>query len=861
VFDHPAMLWLLVLAPVVAYPALAAIRRGERAVGAVSALLRLGCLLAMVAMISGLRIPGRLAARRVEVVALLDQSRSIARDQSEWMTARVHALAAAMNPHDGLAVIGFGRDAQLWSALSDPRLVRKGHLAPDRGATDIASALTSAKGLFSSDADKRVMLLSDGNQTRGDAMADVPAMLADGVRIFTEAPPPSSTARIALTDFSAPQNVRAQQEFTFRLSIESEARDPVDAQLRLLNDGKPIAGRHVRLRPGLNRFAMPYRFGNPGAHIMTAELRVEPPLEAINARAEAPLSVSAEPHVLVASATRPDSLMNALQQRHYRVALVAPRSLSSKAADYLPYQVVILDEVAASALAPGVQNALEHYVADFGGGLVATGNTLRDGGYRGGDLEKTLPVKFEPQPPPPSREPIAVYLCIDRSNSMSYDSRYPAVRDGQRIRYAKEAAIALLRQLDDTDYAGVIAFDSQPYVLGHLQPLGNERSELEARIDRLQPGGGTDFKEALEIAQREILQSHINVREIILLTDGDTNRQYHDHDALIAGMAHEHIPVSTIRIGPDLENLRLLQDFAQATGGTFYRVQDIEKLPLLLVGLTREAMNRRKQGRTKIEAGTPSQILAGIEPARVPPIDFYAASKAKEGAVVPLRAVRAGKPVPLVAAWQYGLGRAAIFAAEPDSLAALAWIRWNRYAQFWSQMVAWTMRDEDPGLFAMRIRSDPDGAVTVTAEKADAAPAPNLVCRITGPDRALDVPMTQVGASVYRGEAGPLPRGKYQAALMVKARDVEKVIARRQFASAGTISSDQAELRLRPPDLDLLRHLASATDGEYDPPLGDLVRHTGATVAVWRSADPFLLPLTIVLLLGEVFVRRRFLAD
>ena len=212
-------------------------------------------------------------------------------------------------------------------------------------------------------------------------------------------------------------------------------------------------------------------------------------------------------------------------------------------------------------------------------------------------------MKFVPQPPPPSREPIAVYLCIDRSNSMSYDSRYPAVRDGERIRYAKEAAIALLRQLDDTDFAGVIAFDSQPYVLAHLQPLGEDRAELENRIDRLQPGGGTDFKEALEIAEREILQSGIPVRQVILLTDGDTNRQYHDHDDLIAEFARQHIPVSTIRIGPDLANLRLLQDFAQATGGIFYRVQDIEKLPLLLVGLTREAMNRRKSDRTTVEAG------------------------------------------------------------------------------------------------------------------------------------------------------------------------------------------------------------------------------------------------------------------
>ncbi len=116
-------------------------------------------------------------------------------------------------------------------------------------------------------------------------------------------------------------------------------------------------------------------------------------------------------------------------------------------------------------------------------------------------------------------------------------------------------------------YAGVIAFDSEPYVLGHMRPLGEDRDELLGRVSRLEPGGGTDFKEALEIAEREILATGLPVREVILLTDGDTNRQYHDHDQLMADFAKQDIPVSTIRIGPDLENLRLLQDFAHNSGG------------------------------------------------------------------------------------------------------------------------------------------------------------------------------------------------------------------------------------------------------------------------------------------------------
>jgi Ca-activated chloride channel family protein len=860
-FDRPILLWLLLLAPVVAMPALIALRRGRWLAGGTAALLRVLAFATLVFALAGLGIKTRAASRRVEVVALLDQSRSIAPDQRDWARAQARALAHAAASHDGLAVLGFGRDVRMLSPMGDPRLMTQPQVSADAGATDIAQALTAAEGLFSPDADKRVLLLSDGNQTVGDAAAQLPALVENGVRVFTAAPPRSATERVALTGFQAPSAVRANQRFKFQIAIESEATHPVEVAVELLTDATAVGGQKVQLKPGLNRFELPYRIDQPGAYVMGARLKAPHPLVAINSQAETALSVIAPPQVLVVATAAPESLMSALKLRNYRVAVASPRGLPSNPEAYLPYHAVIIADATAATLSPAAANALNRYVADYGGGLVVTGETLRDDRFAGTALEKTLPVKFQPQPPPPSREPIAVYLCIDRSNSMSYDSRYPAVRDGERIRYAKAAAIALLRQLDDTDFAGVIAFDSQPYVLGHLQPLGEDRAEMENRIERLEPGGGTDFKEALEIAEREIMESQIPVRQVFLLTDGDTNRQYHDHDAMIADFARKHIPVSTIRIGPDLANLRLLQDFAQATGGTFYRVQDIEKLPLLLVGLTRQAMNRRTQGRTELQAGGPSQILTGIDVSEIPPIDYYAVIAPKDGAQVPLKITRRDASSPLLAAWQYGLGRAVVFAADPDSLATLSWIRWNRYAEFWSQLVNWAMREGDAGLFTMRSTSTPDGGVRIEAEKADTNPISNLVVRVTGVGRAMDIPMTQVDASLYRGDLGPLPRGKYTAALMIKAGDTERVLLQRQFASTGSIPADAEELKIRPPNLALLKSIATSTQGAMDASDAEIVKPSGRMITVRRSAEPLLLPLAILLFLGEVFIRRRFLGD
>jgi Ca-activated chloride channel homolog len=550
-----------------------------------------------------------------------------------------------------------------------------------------------------------------------------------------------------------------------------------------------------------------------------------------------------------------------LRVRKYEVETAAPHGLPSRPQDYLAYQAVIIANVPSETLDPNVQFALNRYVADFGGGLIVTGDTLRDSKFHDSTLEKTLPVTFAPQPPPPSREPIAVYLLIDRSNSMSYNSRYPAVRDGERIRYAKEAAVALLNQLDDTDFAGVIAFDSEPYILSHLRQLAEDRAELVNRVNRLEPGGGTDFKDGLEIAQREIIASGIPVREVILLTDGDTNRQYHDHDQLMAEYDKQGIPVSTIRIGPDLENLRLLQDFAHATGGVFYRVEDITKLPQLLVHLTHEAQNFKQHERARIDPGNRSSVLSGINFREIPPIDFFAVTEAKEGAEVPLVVRKGQRSAPLLATWQYALGRSAIFSADPDSMGSLAWIRWNHYAEFWSQLVSWVAREGDSGPFTLHVRNATDGTLEIEAQKADAMPVSNLFCRVTGPGHALDVAMSQVGTSIYHGELAPLPRGKYSLVLMVKAGDTERVLLRRDIAVAGSQAADAAELRLRPPNLALLREIGRQTGGDFDAPVSKILQRTGATVTTYHSVEPLLLPLTIILVLSEIYVRRRFLGD
>jgi hypothetical protein len=346
--------------------------------------LRIGVFAALILMLAGARLPFKAAAHRMTVVVAMDQSQSIAPDQRRWMLQRIAAIRRAMDPRDRLAVIGFGRDAQLLAPLSDPRLLTLSAAGADTGATDIAGALITAAGVFPPIDEKRLVLLSDGVETTNRATDELPALSEAGVRVFTTAPPPSAVARIALTGFDAPSTVHAQTSFALHLDIASEASYPVDAHIRLYGEGGALGGRQVQLRPGINRFELPYEIDRPGPYILKAAIEVAPDLALVNGSAVAAVSVAPPPHVLLIANSPPESLVKALELRNFDVANAGPHGLSPRAADYLGYQAVIIANVTADALAPEVQSALNRYVADYGGGLIVTGDTLRDSKFHGG---------------------------------------------------------------------------------------------------------------------------------------------------------------------------------------------------------------------------------------------------------------------------------------------------------------------------------------------------------------------------------------------------------------------------------------------------------------------------------------------
>src|SRR5260370_32263360 len=125
------------------------------------------------------------------------------------MRGHANGLARIMGPEEEMPVVGFGRGARVAAPLQNPRLLARIERGGDNGGTDIAGAMGAASGLYSPLSEKKLLLITDGNETDGDAGAEAASLREQGIQVFTNLPPPAMTRRIALAAFEAPEAVRA----------------------------------------------------------------------------------------------------------------------------------------------------------------------------------------------------------------------------------------------------------------------------------------------------------------------------------------------------------------------------------------------------------------------------------------------------------------------------------------------------------------------------------------------------------------------------------------------------------------------------------------------------------------------------
>ena len=858
--------WAIALVALFAVAILASVKPRAR----FAAVLRVSAFALVLLAVWGFSYETQEDGQEVCVILSEDLSESVGAAGERLAGDVIRDLIPRLRSTDQLGAVAFARQGEVvaWPS-APPRPASFARVKLDPSATRLASGIELAAPLCPQGSEKKIVLVTDGNETIGDARRAATLARDTGARVYVEVPGAGSSGGLYLEKLTAPPLVREGSVFPLRAMVRSGFPQPRAGTLDILLNGELAAHESLRLDPGINVFEVPYQLHERGSFQLTARLVAEG--AAGEERRDLSLAVAGPIRALLLTHSRDSALAKALRLREVDVEFRDPASFPNLE-DLLQYHCVILDDVPRKELPDAALEALDSYVKNFGGGLLMTGGprSFGDKGYQKSAIERILPVTLvEQQPKPKGRAPMGVFLLIDRSNSMGYNSRLHDVRDGQKMLYAREAALALVKQLRPEDRVGVIAFDSDPYVLGPLRALSEQRAVLEDRIARLVPGGGTDFKAALEIATAQLVQSGLKRLHVILLTDGDTNRGAPDHAAVIQAMSRLAISVTTIRIGDDDVNLEFLQQISRDTGGHFYHVEDIEMLPQLIVSDTRQARGEKADGEgpeteKPAEPGSvrpavaeATEVVRGLAEQEFPPVREVPPTKLKPGADLVLYVNDDGRK-PVLATWLYGLGRAAAFPFDPAQPEAAGWAAWPGFAKLWSQLVRWAIREEAPWETKQAVRFR-DGTPFLEVQTFDDIGEGNLEAQVfTSPERSVTLALTPVAPRVYRAPLPPLAAGKY--ALLLTRRSGEKTLGQKRDVLSVDRSSDEAasaELARKLPDLELLREIATETGGSLNPSIDELAARHGSKRAVRHSLDWLLIPLAAALLLWDIALRMR----
>ncbi len=791
---------------------------------------------------------GQIAANSARLVVLVDRSASM---NAADLAALQNDIAARFALPQSL-VVQFAAQPQL---VADPEA--DWPEPGDREAgSDIAGALNFAGQLLAGGRGS-VLLVSDGAQTTGDALSAARALAEQGVRVdvlpLAAAP---LTPDVAVESVQVPQALWAGESFEVLVNLYSAS--PLTASVQLVRDEEVIGERELFLPPGHTPFTFPARALAPGLSIFRAE--VELPEDALpqNNAASAIVRVRPTPNVLIAShhPQAGNALHDMLAQNSITATVIAPERLPTDLAQLLNYQLLVLEDVSAQSLRLEQWLAVRAFTQVQGRGLVVAGgrSAYSLGGYDTIPLEAMLPVELDP-PRRAERPPATLLLIIDSSSSMAPGNYFGP----PKIDLAKEAAMRAIEILQPNDRVGVIGFANSYYWVVRLGTLG-QGLELRQVLDQLSVLGArgiTDMFSPLQVGVRELAAQPTERKHIVLLSDGQTYRGTpQEFEAVVAEAAAADITVSTIALGQRGDaGQSLMAAIADWGNGRYHLATDPAAIPRLMLAESQSVNSDPIQrGRTQFQL-TPHPLVRGFSAADIPPIEGYLALTPRPEADTVLTSGSFGDPV--LAAWQYGLGRVVAWTSDLNGDWTRNWRNWEAAPRFWAQVVRYALPDPSQGpLFAASEVDSGNVNFTLLAAGADGkginlADGYVLFRDNEGSTARVDVPQTSPGEYTVT-IAAPEP-GAYRAAAVIEKDD------ERLETPVGFVVPYSPEYRPRTPvGADLLAQIAQTTEGRIVNSVNEVQPPRGATTRV--SGYSFWLTLVVAALglwVGDIALRRR----
>lgn len=776
----------------------------------------------------------------MNVFYAIDRSDSVPSTQQEAAREYVNQSFKFHKTGDKAGVLVFGTDPALETSANAAVDVHKIQAVVGTERTDLAAAIRLGTAAFPETGQRRMVLITDGNENIGDAMTAVLAAKPLGVT-FDVIPVGGMRGNDAsIQKLSLPNNLKKGQ--TFEVKIFAQADKPQLATVRLFRNDQFLDAQRVQLEAGKNLFSFPQTLDQPGFYSYDIQLEAAGDELPQNNRAVNFTYVRGDPTVLLVSSD-PDAdapLAEALRQSKLDVKIVAERQFPSSLAEMQTYDAIFLSNVAAGDLGNEQMRLLESAVRDFGVGLVCVGGdqSFAAGGYRDTPLDAMLPVNMELSSKKvlPSGALVLVVHATEFPNGNQW---------------ARDIAFAALQALGPADELGIVLWDGQDRWLFPLQKVGNKK-DLGKMISGMMPGDMGSFIKVMDMAHEALKKSNSSLKHMVVFSDGDPTAPTKQE---VASIVADKITISTVMIGGHVSPDTM--EFIAADGrGRFYDVRSPAALPQIFI---KEAAVILKSAifeePFKPQQVAGSELLRGIPAPELPRLLGYVATTPKARAETPLVSEKGD---PILAHWQYGLGRAVAFTSDARAKWGQVWLGWEKYRQFWSQTAQWSLRKVDAADFNTDVTVDKgEGQISVEAldNNGNFRNFLTLEAVVVSPKgERQTVQLQQTGPGHYDAKFPTKEVGAYLINLLDK-----KDGALQGSQVLGASVNYSPEFNAVEPNVNLLQRIAEAGGGRMlslDNPSMNPYEIGRKKTYQPRDLWEWLLKFAIVLFLADVAIRR-----
>ncbi len=808
--------------------------------GILPLVLRLILILLLVISLAGPRV--KIPINHTEIIFIADLSDSTISKQSE-MAAFISESLKILPENHQTGIVTFGGNSLIEQSVSSSRNFHTFHSKPDTDYSNVDQALQRAEGLFSHDSRKRMVLITDGTENMGDAMLRAGALGQRGIPVdvfHLDTIPPRE---VQLSELTLPSALYQGESYDVQVEINSTVE--TKGILRLYANREPAGSQEVEIQKGRNIFLFQETANTTGTVVYEAELE---PLSGDdtfrqNNRMASYVRIEGPPVVALVEGQEGEGreLAKIMEAGSMEYKLFTPYTLPDQLEELVKYDGVILANVDYDALGKEKTEILDRYVKSMGRGLLVTGgdNSYALGGYLGTRLEEILPVDMDlsKKKDIPS---LALALVIDKSSSMS-DTQFGI----NKMELAKEAAIRSTEALRDNDFIGVVAFDSAAAWVVEIQKAAN-REEIQEAIGTIQPGGGTNLYPGLNLAYQALKSTDTALKHVIILTDGHTSEG--NFESLVSQMTADGITVSGVAVGQDADEW-LMQRIAELGKGRYYFTDDFASIPKIFTKETYLATRSYINNETFFpKALGSSPILSGID--SVPSLDGYITTTIKGGAVPVLVSQQDDDPV--LAYWDYGLGRITTWTSDTRGIWTGNWLEWDQAATFWLNTISSILpgSSNETGRIETS-RKGNIGQVTVSMEELD-----------TGYDTYAVI--VSPGGEEERIKMQPSKPGYYQGNFELDDTGVYLIRVEQQREDGSSAAMEAGLIYPYSPEYDirhtssrnLSEHIAGKTGGRLLENPEDIL--LDELEPVWRYHEiwPILLLLALILFIVDIVLRK-----